>query len=109
MRGPKAQTSLRISVVSPNISLHREREIEREGEGGRKRERDIVGPALSFNALIIRILRIACTITFHCRETGLSRWERADLLALVCDVSLCFCHFPMVCPGSGVVLDCIDS
>ena len=22
---------------------------------------------------------------------------------------LCFCHFPMWCPGSGVVLDCIDS
>ena len=22
---------------------------------------------------------------------------------------LCFCHFPMRCPGSGVVLDCIES
>ena len=22
---------------------------------------------------------------------------------------LCFCHFPMWYPGSGVVLDCIDS
>ena len=33
-------------------------------------------------------------------------WERADLLALVCDVKLC--HFPMWYPGSGVVLDCID-
>ena len=22
-------------------------------------------------------------------------WERADLLALVCDVELCVCHFPM--------------
>ena len=22
---------------------------------------------------------------------------------------LCFCHFPMWCSGSGVVLDCIDS
>ena len=28
--------------------------------------------------------------------------------SLVCDVFLCFCHFPMWCPGSGVVLDCID-
>ena len=26
-------------------------------------------------------------------------WERADLLALVCDVLLCFCHFPMMYPG----------
>ena len=32
-------------------------------------------------------------------------WERVDLLALVCDVSLCFCHFPMWYPGSGVVLE----
>ena len=30
-------------------------------------------------------------------------------LALALDVLLCFCHFPMWCPGSGVVLDCIDS
>ena len=35
--------------------------------------------------------------------------ERDDLLALDCDVQLCFCHFPMWYPGSGVVLDCIDS
>ena len=28
-----------------------------------------------------------------------------DLLALVCSVQLLVCHFP----GSGVVLDCIDS
>ena len=36
-------------------------------------------------------------------------WERTDLLALVCDVELRFCNFPMWYPGSGVVLDCIDS
>ena len=30
--------------------------------------------------------------------------ERGDLLALVC-----FCHFSMWNPGSGVILDCIDS
>ena len=34
--------------------------------------------------------------------------ERADLLALVFDVLLCFCHVPMWYPGSGEVLDCID-
>ena len=22
---------------------------------------------------------------------------------------LCYCHFPIWCPGSGVLLDCIDS
>ena len=31
-------------------------------------------------------------------------WERANLLALLCEVLLCFCHFPVWCPGSG----CID-
>ena len=36
-------------------------------------------------------------------------WETADLLALVCDVKLCFCRFPIWYPGPGVVLDCIDS
>ena len=36
-------------------------------------------------------------------------WERADALTLVCDVKLCFCHFPIWYPGSGVVLYCIDS
>ena len=36
-------------------------------------------------------------------------WERADLLALIFDVKYCFCHFPMGYPGSGVVLDFIDS
>ena len=29
--------------------------------------------------------------------------------SLLCDVFLGFCHFPIWCPGSGVVLDCIDS
>ena len=36
-------------------------------------------------------------------------WERADLLALGCDVQLRFCHFPMWYLGSDVVLNCIDS
>ena len=27
-------------------------------------------------------------------------WERANLLARLCDVFLCFCHFSMWCPGS---------
>ena len=37
-------------------------------------------------------------------------WERANLLALLYVVfSSAFYHSPMWCPGSGVVLDCIDS
>ena len=36
----------------------------------------------------------------------------AKLLTILCDTvmfSCVFCHFPMWCPGSGVVLDCIES
>ena len=36
-------------------------------------------------------------------------WERPGLLALLCVMFNCFCHFPVRRPGSGVVLDCIDS
>ena len=36
-------------------------------------------------------------------------WERADLLALVYGVILCFYYFPIWYPGSCVVLDRIDS
>ena len=35
--------------------------------------------------------------------------QRADLLALVGDIVLCFCHFPLWYPGSGVVFDCMYS
>ena len=36
-------------------------------------------------------------------------WERADLLALLYVMFfVCFCHFPIWCPGSDVVFDCID-
>ena len=36
-------------------------------------------------------------------------WGRADFGSLECDGVLCFCHFPIPCPGLGVVLDSIDS
>ena len=39
-----------------------------------------------------------------CSQAG----KGLNLGFLVCDVSLCFCHLPMWCPGSGVVLDCIN-
>ena len=28
--------------------------------------------------------------------------------SLVCDVFLCYCNFPIWCPESGVVFDCVD-
>ena len=35
--------------------------------------------------------------------------KRAGLLALFMSCLLVFSHFPMCCPGSGLVLDCINS
>ena len=82
-------------------------------------------PALSFNALIFPILRIVCTISFHswvrCGTwlyrflifaTLLTLWSPAGkgltswLSFVVSSVSLSLSHWY---PGSGVVLDCIDS
>ena len=31
------------------------------------------------------------------------------LFDILCDVSLCYCHFHIWCLGSGLVLDCINS
>ena len=35
----------------------------------------------------------------------LGKWLTSSL---VCGILLCFCHLSVCCPGSGVVLDCID-
>ena len=38
---------------------------------------------------------------------GLTSWLLFVMFNFVCDVQLCFCHFPMWYPGSGVALACI--
>ena len=48
------------------------------------------------------ILSVPCSLMIACWE-GLTSW-----LYLVC-CFLVFYHFPIRCPGSGVVLDCVDS
>ena len=45
---------------------------------------------------------VYCSLAVTC-------WEKADFLALLCVMFFVLCHFPIRCPGSGVVLDCIDS
>ena len=48
-------------------------------------------------------LSVHCSLVVTC-------WVRDSILALLCVMFYCvYCHFPMWCPGSGVVLDCIDS
>ena len=58
------------------------------------------------------VLFVSCVshafASVHCYLV-VTRWQRADLLALVCDVYCIFRYFPMWYPGSGVVLDCIVS
>ena len=43
---------------------------------------------------------VPCSLVITC-------WERAGLLTL--SIFLCFSYFPIWCPASGVVLDCIDT
>ena len=60
---------------------------------------------------IICLISVLCLSCFHISSYCLviTCWERADLLALACGVKLCGCYFPIWYPGSGMVLDCIDS
>ena len=48
------------------------------------------------------VLSVPCSLVVTC-------WDRADLLALLYLMFLVFCHFPLWWPGSGVIIDCIDS
>ena len=52
--------------------------------------------------LYYAVLAVPCSFVVTC-------WERAYLLALLCVMFLVFCHFPIWCLRSGVVLDCIES
>ena len=45
---------------------------------------------------------LSCLFFAALRSTAGKGWP---LGSLVCDVCLYFCHLPMLCPGSGVVLD----
>ena len=58
----------------------------------------------SLTARQFRIFVVCCFVSSlkhwgHLLEKG---WP---LGSLVCDFFFCFCHFPMLCPGSGVELD----
>ena len=47
---------------------------------------------------------LVCSLQ-HCGHLLGKDWP---LGSLVFDVFLCFCHFPIWCPGLGVILDCVD-
>ena len=62
--------------------------------------------------LLFWILFVLClchtAVSVPCSRV-VTGWERADLLAPMYVKFIVFCHCPIQCPGSGVVLDCIDS
>ena len=58
------------------------------------------------------LLLFVCANTSRCLFVATLRspvGEESPLSSLECDDVLCFCHFPIRCPGSGVLLDCINS
>ena len=76
-----------------------------------------VGFSLAFKGGVSFVRDLFCYLCFvSVMLSGLSIAALGHLLgkgwplgSLVCDVFLCYSHLPMCCPGSGLVLDCIDS
>ena len=63
----------------------------------------------SKEVLHLWILFVICVPCLSLQPCGHLMGKCRPLGSLVCDVFSCFCHFPLWCPGSGVVFDCIDS
>ena len=57
---------------------------------------------------MLRVCFCHTVLSFPC-NLEVTCWERADLLVLLCVMFSLICHFPIWCPGLGVVRDCIDT
>ena len=62
---------------------------------------------------IIFVICVLCMSLSYCRVCSLQPYGYLlgmgwPFCSLMCDVFLCFWHFSKWCPGSGMVLDCID-
>ena len=57
--------------------------------------------------VVIYFSCLSCFLVCSLQPCGHLLGKGLPLGSLVCDVFLCFCHFPMWCPGSDVVPDCI--
>ena len=64
---------------------------------------------MKFDIFVTYVLCLSCFLVFLLQPCGHLLGKGWPLGLLVCEVLLCFCYFPKWCPGSGVVLDCIDS
>ena len=62
---------------------------------------------------ILFVIEVSCSSRFlvcSLQPSGNLLGNDQPLGSLVCVVFLCgFCQFPMLCPGSCMVFDCIDS
>ena len=66
-------------------------------------------PCFFVDPFLIYVSCLSCFLVCSLQPCGHLLGKGWPLCFLVCDVFLCFVFFPMWCPGSGVVLDCIDS
>ena len=62
---------------------------------------------------ILLVICVSCLSLLYCRVCSVQPCDQllgkgGSLGSLVCDVFLRFYHFPIWCPGSGVVLDFIN-
>ena len=52
--------------------------------------------------LVVYVSCLACFLVCSLDPCGHLLVKGWPLGSLVCDAFVCFCHFPMLCPGSGV-------
>ena len=58
---------------------------------------------------VVCVSCLPCFLVCSLRPCSHPQGKGQTLGSLVCCILLRFCHFPVWCPMSGVVLDCIDS
>ena len=64
-----------------------------------------------YGSFLLFMLKLcfSCCLVCSSQPCGHMLEKGWPLGLLVWEVILCFCQFPMWCPGSSVVLDCIDN
>ena len=61
---------------------------------------------LTFDQMHWKLMLCVILSCLFLEPSGHLLGKGCPLGSLVCDVFLCVCHFPIWCPGSGVVFDC---
>ena len=58
--------------------------------------------------IYVSCLSLLCCLVYFLQPHDHLLGKGWPLGSFVCDVFLCFCHFPIWCPGSGVVLNWLN-